>query len=170
MKKVYHTSRLRLTQISLIDAAFMKELVNTAGWIRFIGERNVHTDEDAVQYVQQIISSKQVNYWVVKLHAENIAVGVISFIKRDYLPHHDIGFAFLPAHQQKGYAFEAASAVLKDVLKHTKHPVVLATTLKDNFGSIRLLEKLGFQFAEQIQVQDKNLLLHSITSSEDKRC
>lgn len=170
MKKEYYTSRLWLTEISLSDAAFINELVNTPGWIRFIGERNVNTNEDAVQYVQQIISSKQVNYWVVKLQAENIAVGIVSFIKRDYLPHHDIGFAFLPAHQQKGYAYEAASEVLKDVLKHNKHPVVLATTLKDNLGSIRLLKKLGFQFTEQIQVQNKNLLLHSVTAPKAKRC
>lgn len=170
MKKVYHTSRLRLTEISLIDAAFIKELVNTPGWIRFIGERNVKTDEDAVQYIKQIICSKQVKYWVVKITADNTAVGVISFIKRDYLPHHDIGFAFLPAYQHTGYAYEAAAVVLKDVWQHTKYPIVLATTLYDNVGSIRLLEKLGFHFAEQIQVQGKNLQLYSIASPQAMGC
>ena len=164
MKSEYHTSRLLLTELSLTDAAFIKELVNTPGWIRFIGERNVKTAEEAVQYVQKIINDNTINYWVVRLQAEKIAVGVISFIKRDYLPHHDIGFAFLPQYQGRGYAYEAAAEVLKNVLQDTAHPLVLATTLKDNIDSIRLLEKLGFHVSSEIKVQNEDLLVHVIAA------
>ncbi|MBC8984468.1 hypothetical protein H9X96_01610 [Pedobacter sp. N36a] len=36
------TSSLIVDQLSINDASFMQELLNTRGWKQFIGERNVH--------------------------------------------------------------------------------------------------------------------------------
>ena len=75
-----------------------------------------------------------------------------GFVKREGLPEADIGFAFLPQFEKKGFAFESASAVMKygrEVLNLTH---VLAITSKDNENSIKLLEKLGFKFERLIQL------------------
>ena len=158
MQLNYKTNRLILNKLTVHDAAFIFELVNTPGWIKFIGDRNVKTTEDAFNYIQKIISNAGINYWVVKLEDKQIAVGIITFIKRDYLEYHDIGFAFLPAYAKQGYAFEAALAVLTNLVKDKEHSTILATTIKENEASIQLLKKLGFTYRNEIK--NGNDLLH----------
>jgi len=47
MKGNYSTSRLKLNQLSQADREFIIKLLNTPGWIKFIGDRNIKTHEDA---------------------------------------------------------------------------------------------------------------------------
>jgi RimJ/RimL family protein N-acetyltransferase len=166
MQSTYKTKRLLLRSLTAADAAFIFELVNTAGWIKFIGDRNVKNREDAGNYIQKIINNPDVEYRVVTLQDEQIAIGVISFIKRNYLQHHDIGFAFLPAFSGKGYAIEAANAVLTNMLKLKEHATILATTLTDNHSSIRLLKKLGFVFSKEIIHEQDTLQLYAINKEK----
>ncbi len=166
MKSNYKTDRLLLRTLTLADAIFIFELVNTAGWIKFIGDRNVHTNEDAERYIQKILSNPDVSYRVVTLQDEQTAVGVVTLIKRNYLDHHDIGFAFLPTYAKQGYAFEASSAVLADLLKSNQHQTILATTLKENVSSIQLLQKLGFSFSKEITNENDTLQLYAINKND----
>jgi RimJ/RimL family protein N-acetyltransferase len=162
MQTNYKTERLLLRTLSNADAPFIFELLNTEGWIKFIGDRNISNLEDAAQYIQKILNNPAVEYRVVTLKNEQTPTGIISFIKRDYLEHYDIGFAFLPAYAGQGYAFEAANAVLADMLKSGEHKTILATTFKDNLTSIRLLEKLGFVFSKQITNEELTLQLYAL--------
>lgn len=166
MQTNYKTERLLLRALTLADAPFIFELVNTTGWIKFIGDRNVHTNEDAERYIQKILSNPDVSYQVVTLHEEQTAVGIVTLIKRNYLEYHDIGFAFLPAYAGQGYAFEASSAVLADLFKSNQHHTILATTLKENFSSIQLLHKLGFSFSKEITNENDTLQLYSINKND----
>lgn len=166
MQNNFKTDRLDLSALTLSDAGFIFELVNTPGWIRFIGDRNIKTDEDANHYTQKIIDNPDVSYFVVKLREEQVPIGIITLIKREYLEHPDIGFAFLPNYMKQGYAFEAASVVLNTMIKDPRHTQVLATTIKENTGSVRLLEKLGFFFNKDFEAENQQLRLYS--ASADK--
>lgn len=157
----FETERLSLKPIQLSDFKFIKELVNTDGWIKFIGDRNIHSDEDAQNYIQKIISNEFIKYWVARLKNENIPIGIITFIKRDYLAFYDIGFAFLPEYSKNGYAFEASNAILIEIQTDRKYSKILATTIPTNTKSIRLLEKLGFSFQEEIEQENEKLLVYS---------
>jgi len=165
IKDTFETERLVLTKVTLTDASFIRELVNTPGWIKFIGERNVKTIEDAEKYIQKLLLNPNITYLVVKLKLVNTPLGIISFIKRDYLDHYDIGFAFLPQYTNKGYAFEAAKDVLTYALNDLKMPAIVATTLQENTNSIRLLEKLGLHFEKKIVAEKEELLLYSTGSN-----
>jgi len=157
------TNRLSLSLLNENDADFILELFNTEGWIKFIGDRNIKTTEDSKIYIQKTAGNPDITYWVVKLKDKNVSIGLISFIKRNYLDHHDIGFALLPGFSNKGFAFEATEAVLHDALKDPTHKTMLATTMTDNRNSINLIEKLGFQFNKEIINEQVKLLLYSIT-------
>jgi RimJ/RimL family protein N-acetyltransferase len=66
----------------------------------------------------------------------------------------DIGFAFLPEFRNKGYAFEAARAVMeygKTVLGVDR---IVAITTVDNKSSARLLEKLGLRFEKMVRLSN----------------
>lgn len=162
MKNTLETNRLLLDPLTLGESDFIFELVNTPEWIRFIGDRNVNNIEEACNYIQKILDNTNVNYWIVRLKNEGVPVGVITFIKRDYLEHSDIGFAFLPHFSKKGYAIEATKAALDEITKSSKHSRILATTVKDNRNSIQLLEKLGLKFDKEIAVNEDELLLYAI--------
>jgi ribosomal-protein-alanine N-acetyltransferase len=125
MKNNYSTDRLLLNEINLKDAEFILELVNTPEWIKFIGDRNVGDITDANEYIQKIISNPNAHFWVVRIRDQQIPIGIITFIKRDFLDHHDIGFAFLAKYTKKGYAYEATITVLNDAIKYSIYKQIL---------------------------------------------
>jgi RimJ/RimL family protein N-acetyltransferase len=75
-----------------------------------------------------------------------------GLLKRDELPDPDIGFALLPDFWNKGFAFEAAEAVLKDARERLEIQRVLAITSLENDASINLLQRLGFRFERVVQL------------------
>jgi ribosomal-protein-alanine N-acetyltransferase len=163
MKSKYITPRLLLNELNLSDAKFILELVNSPEWIKFIGDRNINTDKIAKEYIRKIMDDPAISFWTVRTRDQAIPMGIITFIKRDYLDYRDIGFAFLPQYAGQGYAYEATVKVLNDILRDLPYSQVLATTVKENFRSINLLQKLGFQFESRIQNKNEMLLLYSIS-------
>jgi RimJ/RimL family protein N-acetyltransferase len=166
MQSIYKTGRLFLRELNSGDNAFIFELLNTAGWIKYIGDRNIKTSEDADKYIQKIISNPDINYRVVTLPENNTAIGLVTFIKRNYLNHADIGFAFLPAYNKQGYAFEATKEVLNNLLRKGGHSTILATTIPENSSSIQLLKRLGFSFSKEITNDGEQLHVFAINKDE----
>lgn len=157
------TDRLLMSPLSLVDDKFILELVNSEGWLRFIGERNVKTVEDAQKYIHKILEAQNVDYHVVRLKADKRSLGVVTYIKKDYLDFPDIGFAFLPRYSGMGYAFEASKALLNKVLSDSNIPNICATTVPENVKSIQLLSKLGFQFQGTIEDSGTSLSVYELT-------
>ena len=151
MNPILQTEHLLLRQFTLNDTAFIIELLNTEGWIKYIGDRNVKTEEQAKQYLTNgPLKSYAANGFGLCLVAlkDGTPAGMCGLIKRDYLPHPDIGYAFLPQYTGCGYAFEIANAVLQHTFTELKKEKILAITLPENTNSIRLLQKLGLKFEE----------------------
>ncbi|MDB5986303.1 MAG: Protein N-acetyltransferase, RimJ/RimL family [Nevskia sp.] len=144
------TERLHLRRLALDDAGFVLGLLNQPSWLRFIGDKNVHTLDDARRYLEQgPMASYQRNgfgLYLTALKTKATPLGICGLIKRDSLQDVDIGFAFLPEFCGQGYAFEAAAAVLH----YGRHTLglrrIVAITSPDNQHSIRLLQKLGLKF------------------------
>ena len=155
MKITLKTKRLVCEPLQHSDWDFMKRLVNSEGWLTFIGDRNIHSDQEAMDYVDRINNNPDTIYWVVKLKAKNISIGIISFVKRDYLPFHDIGFALLPEYTGRGYAKEATGKILEMLKQHPEYQEVLAATLPSNSRSIKLLTALGFVFQSRMETGKK---------------
>lgn len=155
------TERLTLALVDIKDAEFMIKLLNTEGWLTFIGNRNVYTTDDAIAYISKIKQTEDLFYWVVRIKDTNTPIGIISFLKRSYLDHFDIGFAFLPGQSGKGYAYEASKKVLSVVTQDPKHATILATTIHANTKSISLLKKLGLHFSKEMKVGDQTLHVYS---------
>ncbi|AWL08024.1 hypothetical protein HME7025_00141 [Aquirufa nivalisilvae] len=154
--KVLRSQRLYVKDLNLQDAPFLLELLNTSGFIQFIGDRGVRTLQEAEDFIIKLRDNPAIHYRVVFLQSTNISIGIISLVQRDYLPHPDIGFAFLPSQSSMGYAYEAASLVLDDYFAQHKAPI-FATTLEHNGRSISLLLRLGLTFERCIE-RDQQLL------------
>lgn len=154
------SKRLCLDPISAEDGSFIFELVNSAGWLKFIGDRNVKSIHDAHEYIANILTSETVNYWVVNLTSTGEKLGVVTLLEKDYLDHPDIGFAFLPQFEGNGYAYEAAKELLNQLRTNNPKQTILACTLPGNSKSIRLLERLGMDLSRKIKVEGEELLIY----------
>jgi ribosomal-protein-alanine N-acetyltransferase len=150
MNPVLETERLVLRRLTTDDAAFVVELLNDPAFLRYIGDKGVRTHADARRYVETgpMASYERHGFGLyrVELKDGGEPIGICGLLKRDFLPDVDIGFALLPRHRSKGYAFEAASAVLAHASDTLGLNRVLAITSPDNADSISLLEGLGFRF------------------------
>ena len=147
---VLETERLRLRQLTFDDAPFILSLLNEPSFIRYIGDKQVRTLEDARQYILNgpMASYKRNGFGLclVELREAHTPIGMCGLLKRDELPDPDRGFAFVPAFWSKGFAFEAAMAALTDARERLELETILAITSLDNDASIKLLERLGFRF------------------------
>ena len=160
MSASFITDRLLITQLEVGDSRFIFELVNTHGWLKFIGDRNVHSDADATAFIKKIIDDPDTDYLIVKLKQNHVSIGIVTFIKRDYLQYHDIGCAFLPQYVNNGYAYEATKVVLCHEIDSHKHKRIATITTAENITSIKLLEKLGLVFLLDIKVKKEKLRLY----------
>lgn len=150
---IAETDRLLIRELdSAKDAEFIFELLNSPKFIKFIGDRDVRSIERSAQFIENRYrkSYRDNGYGLYAVELKNTAaatqIGLCGFVKRDNLPCPDLGYAFLPDHEGKGYGFESAAAMMRfgrDTLGFTQ---VLAITTQDNEVSARLLDKLGFSF------------------------
>ena len=146
LKYVIHTERLRIRPVGRSDADFLIVLVNSEGWLKFIGDRNLHTKKQAEDYIEKISGIPDFHYNIIELKNSLVPVGIISFILRENNDHPDLGFALLPRFTGNGYAEEASRGYLQEVFKQHPDLKVLAITKHNNDKSIQLIEKLGFSF------------------------
>jgi RimJ/RimL family protein N-acetyltransferase len=162
MNTILETERLLFRPFTESDTPFIIELLNTEGWVKNIGDRNVKTEEQASQYlINGPIKSYADNGFGLSLVTlkDGTPVAMCGLIKRDTLPQPDIGYAFLPAYAGKGYAYEIASAVLQYAFTILKQEKILAITLPENTNSVKLLVKLGMQFEKTFTDATTNELL-----------
>jgi RimJ/RimL family protein N-acetyltransferase len=174
MQNILNTERLLLREFTLEDAPFILTLVNTPSWLEFIGDRNIHSIENAKAY---LISGPMASYKTngyglsaIVLKEDNTLLGMCGLVNRDNTDYVDIGFALLPEFVGKGYAYEISSSTMayaKNILGIEK---VVATTNANNTSSIKLLNKLGLQFDKTVSlsVNDSALLFSPVVSTDSQ--
>jgi RimJ/RimL family protein N-acetyltransferase len=152
---VIETERLALRRLDLDDAAFILALVNDPDWLRHIGDKNVHSLDDARAYLANgpigMYATHGFGLYAVERREDGALIGMCGLIKRDTLDDIDIGFAYLPAYRAQGYAREAAAATLahaRDVLGLRR---VVAIVSPANHASARLLERVGLKYESPVR-------------------
>lgn len=179
MKKVHkpfllETERLLLRRLHLEDARFMFELLNSPGWLQYIGDRNVKSVEEAERYLKEkVLIGNAINglgMLLVEEKSKNIPMGICGLVTREGLEAPDIGFAFLPQFYGKGFAFESAVPVLQYAQEILCLPKVQAITVKENIRSILLLEKLGMQFVKKTHIpnDEEELMVYEINFMQER--
>ncbi len=162
------TPRLRIRPLSTEDASFIHHLVNDPDWIRFIGDKQVRSLDDARAYIEngpmKMYREQGFGLKLVALKADEKAIGICGLLKRENLEFPDLGFALLPEFRRQGYASEAARAILQDARKRLKIQTILAITKPENKSSQVLLQALGFVRQNQNTAADGTAInLYSIT-------
>lgn len=150
------TERLIIRDFATEDSPFILRLLNEPSFIRYIADKGVRTLDQASDYLLQgPMASYRVHghgLYGVALKASGALIGMCGLIKREAFTEIDLGYAFLPEFEAKGYAFESAQAVLDYGIRELGLGKCIALVSPDNDRSIRLLHKLGFHFARTVQM------------------
>jgi len=148
------SSRLRIRPLTEDDAGFILKLVNERGFLQNIGDKGVRTLEDARGYIRSgaMTSYERHRFGLsaVELKLTGEPIGMCGLLQRESLDAPDLGYAYFEQHWSKGYAFEAASLILKDAESRLGIRRILAIISIDNIASERVLEKLGFVFTRVV--------------------
>ncbi|MFD3449845.1 GNAT family N-acetyltransferase [Microbacteriaceae bacterium 4G12] len=84
--------------------------------------------------------------WLVVRKTDGIVLGDIGFKgKPDENKVVETGYGFLESYWNNGYATEAVEALIQWAFNTSQVNKIVAETLQNNHGSIRVLEKLGMK-------------------------
>jgi RimJ/RimL family protein N-acetyltransferase len=154
--KVIESARLVLREFDLDDAEFILELLNESAFVRFIGDKGVRTRADAREYLQKgpLDSYRRFGFglYLASLRADGMPIGMCGLVKREELADVDVGFALLARHCSRGYAAEAAAAVLEYGRRALNLRRIVAIAKPDNEASVAVLEKIGLGFERMIRL------------------
>jgi ribosomal-protein-alanine N-acetyltransferase len=152
----FETARLKLRRQTLDDAAFVLALLTDADFLRHIGDRGVHSVDEARAYIQAGALASYAEHgfglWVMQRKADGEAVGLCGLVKRPNLDDVDVGYALLPAFRGQGYAREAVAGTLAHAASAYGLARLIAVVSPDNLPSRRLLELEGFAFERMVRM------------------
>jgi [ribosomal protein S5]-alanine N-acetyltransferase len=167
------TNRLYIKAATLADASFILALLNSPGWLEFIGDRNVHTLAEAETYLSTrlvgVNPTKGCGIYTIFTKENDTPIGMSSLVKRDSLEHVDIGYALLPEHEGKGYATEASEAVLDYAMNTLGYNTIVGICLKNHSASVRVLEKIGLIMEKEYMEGGEEMLLLSTSLNSSWR-
>lgn len=168
-KVLIETERLLLRECVPEDADVVLRLLNEPSFLENIGDRGVHTPEEAAAY---IINGPIASYaehgfgmYMVLCKETGEPVGMCGLLRRAQFDHPDVGYAFFPEFWGRGFASEAASGVIEHARRTLGVSRVLGIVSPHNSASIQVLEKIGFTFQEHavFELDGSDVLVYAST-------
>jgi RimJ/RimL family protein N-acetyltransferase len=153
---VIESERLALREFNLDDAEFILQLLNESAFLRFIGDKGVRTLADARDYLLKgpMYSYRRFGFglYLASLREDGTPIGMCGLVKREGLDDVDVGFALRSRYWSRGYAVEAAAAVLDYGRRSLGLGRIVAVANPDNHASIAVLEKIGLKFERMVRL------------------
>ena len=143
------TNRLIIEHFNTSDISDWAKIESDADVRRFV-DGKVLSFKEARKYVEMnILQYQTIGYgrYAVRLKEKRNLIGMCGFLKENYGI--DFGYRYSRISWGKGLGFEAAKSVLNYGFSELGLEKVVGLTAEENYGSIRILEKLGFKFQEK---------------------
>ncbi len=164
------TDRLTMRAMNADDAEAFYRLNSDADVMRFTHEPLCPSVDEARTAIESYPDFERYGYgrWGCFLKAGGPMIG---FCGLKYLPEFDavdIGYRLLPEYWGRGLATEAAHATITFGFETLKLRQIIALTIAENAGSIRVLEKIGMRCAGAVEYDGLKPLKYVI-DAESKR-
>ena len=162
---IARTARLSFRLMDENDAELLYELDNDPEVMKHLTRGRVST----MQTIKEVFIPRLNAYrneqkgwglWQVNIIESNEFIGWVlvrpmGFFEQPDFSDLEIGWRFKKMSWGKGYASEAALAITKAVSEPEEVKSLSATALKDNLGSIKVMEKLGLKFVKNYNHKDE---------------
>ncbi|GLS92045.1 N-acetyltransferase [Psychromonas marina] len=163
------TQRLILKPVSLADFDIYKAIMSCPIMSLYLPKAAVYSDQEISEHL-----IKRVNHWqhgfgsyIVSLKSQpEVKLGYAGVEISPNVACSDIRYGLIADAQGKGFAYEAAQAVLSHTFSLGKHTKIYGVAVKDNLPSVSILEKLGLEVDRSAVIyDDPKLVTLSINKS-----
>lgn len=160
------TERLILRPFTLEDIEASYQMNLDAEVSKYTGDGGVVSKEEVERRIKENVLGdyKKHGYGrlAVELKGESKFIGFAGLKYLEDLKEVDLGYRFMKQYWGKGIATEAAKACLDLGFNKLGLSRVIGMVLPENGASIRVLEKLGFQFEKEMMEDDLLVRVYSI--------
>lgn len=157
IKQHIETKRFILRELDDLDEADLFEMDSDPEVHLYIENNPVKSMDEirhAIAFLKKQYAENGIARWAVvdKVSSECVGWCGLKYFREplnNHINFYELGYRFKKKHWGKGYATEAASAVVEYGFKHLAVDMIYAITHPDNVNSKHVLSKLGFHYVEQ---------------------
>ena len=149
MTKLLTTERLYLKEFTIDDAQLLIDLNSDPEVTRYTGDGPVKDITEAKRILTDIIFPQyknKIGRWAVYLNTTDEFIGWCGVKYVEDEKEYDLGYRFYKKHWGKGYASEAASAVMDYAINTLQLKEIIGRAAIDNKASIAVLKKMGMKY------------------------
>ncbi len=152
---ILETERMKVRETTPLDIDEFYRIYNNPSITRYMEDLFPDRKQEIEYikaYVKQIYEFYGFGLWTV-LHKESgRVIGRAGLNVREGYDIPELGFVIDVEYQGQGYAFEVCNAILKHAGEKLDFPAVQAFVDENNQCSVHLLEKLGFAFDSEVDL------------------
>ncbi|WP_288442967.1 GNAT family N-acetyltransferase [uncultured Pantoea sp.] len=167
MQAVIETERLRLEPFALSHLAGLRAMDDDPEIMRYINEGQVKSQDETlatIERVQQRWQRYGFSWWALREKSSDDIVGAACL---QHLAHQEqapleIGWRLLRSSQGKGYATEAATAIVQFATGQIGVDYLVAVAHPENLASHRVMQRLGMRYRGIEQHYDQPCVVYEL--------
>jgi len=171
-RQILETERLLIREFYETDAAAFFRLGSDPNIIRYTGDPGggLTNVEQALDVLRSRPMTDYAKYgygrWACICKEDGKLIGFSGLKYLDDLREVDLGYRFLPEYWGRGLATESGRAVVDYGFTHLALDHIIGLVVPDHRASCRVLEKLGFRFAEVINYRGEDVARYLLRTTK----
>ena len=166
MKIIFETERLLVREFAEADAEAFFKLNTDPEVLRFVPDKALLSVEQARQLLidHPIADYRKYGFGrgalIIKSTGEQIGFAGLKYLEE--LGEVDVAYRLLPKYWGKGLATEAAIASVRFGFTDLELKKIIGLVMPENIASVRVLEKAGLRYAENVFFWDHEFSKYAI--------
>jgi ribosomal-protein-alanine N-acetyltransferase len=164
------TGRLRLRPFAPDDAdVYYQRIFGDPDVTKYLRGRRSITRADMPALLTRLIdqwTQQGFGFWAVTDKSDGQLIGHCGLKYLDATTEIEIAYALAKSHWGRGFATEAARAVLRFGFEELKLDRIVAVAVPENAASRRVLEKIGLAFEKIDRYYDADLAYYTISRAQ----
>lgn len=171
MQVILETERIILREMIPEDIDFLYK-IDTDREIMKYYNTPIKKYHEVVERLNNIISAykqyKGLGIWMAVNKEDSQPLGILALKHIEHNPNNviEIGYKFDKIYWNKGYAIEAAKAVLEYGFEKMNLDRIVAVANPNNANSIKVMTKLGMEFEKMVYFYNGKLVYYSINAEK----
>jgi RimJ/RimL family protein N-acetyltransferase len=164
---ILQTERLLLREMTEADAEHLVRLGQNPNVTRYLPDTPLAGVEEARRLLETVVFPQYANRigrWAVILRDTGEFIGWCGLKYYADANEYDLGYRYFEEHWGRGYATEAARAVLRYGVEHLRGARIVGKAMVANAGSRRVLEKIGLAFESYVVEDCGELAVYVLTT------
>jgi RimJ/RimL family protein N-acetyltransferase len=165
---ILQTERLLLREMTEADAEHLVRLGENPNVTKYLPGPPPAGVEEAVENLRTVVFpqyARRIGRWAVILRGTGEFIGWCGLKHYADVNEYDLGYRYFEEHWGRGYATEAARAVLQYGIEQLRGARIVGKAMVANAGSRRVLEKIGLAFESYVVEDWGELAVYSLTTA-----